>query len=111
VLKHLLIIVVAAALAGCTQPEPAGLAADTAGDNGVQTGRYVLTVAEDEAGGVSSERMQAVVKVLQSHDAKSVEVLEGLPTIIVTATPGAIAAAEETGLLLAVQADGLSAPQ
>lgn len=73
--------------------------------------RYVITVSHEEGKAASQADMDKVVAALQQHQAQSVEVLEGLPTIIVTAAPDAIEAAQETGLVAAVQSDSLSAPQ
>lgn len=108
--KHL-VLIAAVGLAGCSEPEPPGPTSASTGQNDMQAHRYVITVAQDETGAVSSERLDAVVQALETHDAVSIEALDGLPTIIVTATPDAIRAAQETGFVAAVQADGLSAPQ
>jgi len=106
-----LVILAAIGVASCSHPETASLTTNGAGNHDMQAHRYVITVAQDETGAVPSQRIEAVVQALQSHNAESVEALEGLPTIIVTARPDAIRAAEETGFVLVVQADGLSAPQ
>lgn len=105
-LKHF-VILAATAAAACSQPGNAG----SPGDEEKPVTRYVITVLHEEGQDAAAGDMEKVVSALEQHGAQSVEVLEGLPTIIVTAAPGAIEAAEDTGLVATVQADGLSAPQ
>ncbi|WP_213272748.1 hypothetical protein [Hyphomonas sp.] len=100
-------ILAASAAAACSQPGSAG----SPGEKEAPMDRYVITVSHEEGQAASQADMDKVVAALQQHEAHSVEVLEGLPTIIVTAAPDAIEAARQTGLVEAVQSDSLSAPQ
>lgn len=109
-LKYLFILAAGAAVA-CSQPGNAGSPDEKEAPIERPMERYVITVSHEEGKAASHADMDKVVTALQQNGAQSVEVLEGLPTIIVTAAPDAIEAAEETGLVATVQADGLSAPQ
>ena len=105
-LKHFIILAIGAA-AACSQLDDAR----TSDEQEAAVTRYVITVLHDEGQDAAPADMKKVVTALEEQGAQSVEVLEGLPTIIVMASPGAIEAAQDTGLVSAVQADGLSAPQ
>lgn len=105
-------MLLAGLLAACTGSAPAdpGQTADVPAED-AQIGRYIVTVKYGQDGKLAPDQVGEVVAALEANDAASVEVLEGLPTLIVVASPDAIAAAEETGLVASVQQDSLSAPQ
>lgn len=83
-------------------------AVDDAGQIVMQ--RYILTLSADKDGAVPQRDVSKVMRALEKAGAEQVELLEGLPIIVVTAPQAAIDGATDTGLVVSVQQDSLSKP-